>query len=108
MGEIGAVDDDDDIGPGRNQSVGGLADATQQLRQAGDHLGEPHDRQFAVIEQRRQPLPGKAVAADANQLHRPAVQRPQRRDQISAEQVARNLAGDNPDFQWLVHIPLLL
>ena len=94
MGEIGAVDDDENVGRGCNHGLRGLADPPQDHRQLLDHGGKPDDRQFLDRKQRRQSLARHRAAADALELHRAAEPLAQHLHQIGAEPVAGFLRRD--------------
>ena len=65
MGEVGAVDDDERVGPAGDDRLGGLADAREQRRQPREHRQDAHDRDVADRKQALQPLGLHRLAADA-------------------------------------------
>ena len=97
--KIRAVDGDQAIGRVGSDGARGLADAPEQARQVADNGRKAHQRNLVGVEQRLQPQRLQMAAADADQADVAAGRRPQRRDDVGAEQVAGFLAGDHRDFQ---------
>lgn len=102
MGEIRAVDDQQNIGLRSRDGLRGLVDPRNELRQLLQDLREAHDGEFGIIEQRHQPLRLQRLTADTHQLDRTGIPGLERADQIRAEKIAGYLAGDNRHFNVAV------
>ena len=98
MGEIGTVDDDEDVGRGLDHGSGGLLDQPQDLRQLLDDGGKPDDRELFDRKQRGQALARHRAAADALEPHRAAKALAQHLHQIGAEAIAGFLRRDQKDL----------
>ena len=89
MGEIGAVDDDEDVGIGRHDGFHGLPNSMKNRRQAIDDGRETHDGDILQPEQARQPLLRHRMAADtAEPQALRAVPRLERPHQLGPELIA--------------------
>src|SRR5207253_1935692 len=88
MGEVGAVDDDEDVGCCCDDGFRRLADAPQDRRQLPDDSGEADDGQFLDRKTRGQPLDRHGTAANSLELHGTAETLAQHLHQIGAEPVA--------------------
>ena len=69
MGKIGTVDDDKNVGRGRNHGIGGVANPPQDHRQLLHHRRKSHDRQLFDRKQRGQAFAHHQAAADALEAH---------------------------------------
>src|SRR5258708_19548616 len=98
MGEIGTVDDHENIGRGVRRGGGGRRDQPQDLRKLRYYRGEPYDRQFLDTKQRRQPLAHHRLAADALEPHGAAEALAQHLHQAGAEPIPRFLRRDQEYF----------
>ncbi|MNE17862.1 hypothetical protein D3C80_1108610 [compost metagenome] len=98
MGEIRAVDDQQNIGLRSRDGLRGLVDPRNELRQLFQDLREAHDGEFGIIEQRHQPLRFQRLTTDTHQLNRTGIPGLERADQIRAEKITGYLAGDNRHF----------
>ncbi len=94
MGEIRAVDDDENIRLALEDGLGGAADPIEDLRKARHDGHDPHDRDIAHGEQGLQPLADHRIAADALD-HEIASAFAQREDQARSEMIAAMFAGDH-------------
>ncbi len=103
MGEIRAVDDQQNIRLCGYDRLRSLVDPRNQLRQFFEDLREPHDGKLGIIEQRDQPLRLKRLAADAHQLDGSLIPGFQGSDQIRAQKIAGDLAGYDRHFQRCRH-----
>jgi hypothetical protein len=97
MGEIGAVDDDEDVRPGLDDIGRGFADQPQDLRQLLHHRRQADDRQFLDRKARGQPLARHRPAADAFEPYRATEALAQHLHQIGAEPVAGLFGRDQED-----------
>ena len=97
MGEIGTVDDDENIGRGRDHGIDGFPDQPQDFRQLLDDGGKAHDRELLDRKQRGQPLARHGAAADALELNGVAEPLAQHLHQAGAEPVAGLFSGDQKD-----------
>ena len=68
MGEVGAVDNDERIGPGRHDGRRGRADPRDERRQPGQHRQNAHDGDVGDRKQALQPLGLHRLAADADKF----------------------------------------
>ncbi len=98
MGEIGAVDDDENVGRRLDHGIGRLADAPQDRRQLPDHGGKPDDRQFLDRKARGEPLARHGTAADAFELYGATEPLAQHLHQIGAEAIAGFLRRDQENL----------
>ena len=100
MGEIGTVDDDEDIGPGLNHLVCGLSDQPQDLWQLLHHGGKTDDGEFLDWKERVQAFPRHGAAADAFEPYRIAEALAQHLHQAGTETVAQFLGRDQKDLPF--------
>lgn len=84
MGEIRAVDDQQNIGLCGGDCLSGLVDPRNELRQFFQNLREAHDGEFGIVEQGNQSLRFQRLAADPDQLDGPRISGLERADQIRA------------------------
>src|ERR1700729_985959 len=101
VGEIGAIDDNEDIGPVGDDRLSGPADARDKRRQPGQHRQDAHDGDVADGKKAFEALGLHRLAADAGEgnVARPRVA--ERSHELAAELVARMLTGDESDAQWV-------
>ena len=99
MGEVGAVDDHQHVGPRRDHRVGGFADAAQDGRQLGGDGGEADDRQIAERKQAGHALTRHMRSADGGKSDAPLRALAQRGDQRGAEPVAGFFARHQEDVR---------
>ncbi len=100
MGEVGAVDDDQDVGPRGDDRLSGLTNARDERRQPGQHRQNAHDGDVADRKQAFEALGLHRLAADAGEVDVARPRFAERPHELEAELVARMLAGDESHAQW--------
>src|SRR6266704_719123 len=98
VGEIGAVDDDENVRRCLRHRIRGLADAPQDHRQLLHDRRQAHDRQFFDRKQRRQPLARHRLAADTFKPHRAAEALAQHLHQAGAQPITGFLGRNQKDM----------
>ena len=99
MGEVGAVDDDEGVGPRGDDRLGGLTDARHERRQPGQHRKNAHDSDVADRKQALEALGLHRLAADAGKGDVARARFAERPHELKTKLVARMLAGDQSHAQ---------
>ena len=97
MGEVRAVDDDERVGPRRDDGVRGLANAPQDQRQPPRNGAEPENRQLLDGKRALDAGRGHGPPANAGQRQRAAIPGAERANQCCAQRIAGFLRGDQID-----------
>ena len=101
MRELGAVDDDERAGLGRDGCGGGRMDAAQDRRQAREDAADPHHGHILHRKLRHEALLRHQRAANAEVADAAAAARVEHRHQLGAQRVAGMLARHQEEPQLL-------
>lgn len=98
MGEVRAVDDQQNVRFCGHDGRGGLVDPRDEFRQLLENLREAHDGEFGIVEQGGKPLRLQRFTANAHQFDRTRISGFERSDQIRAQEIAGYFACNYRHF----------